>query len=94
MGLNDVMARLGEQKASKPTPTEEKGVTFERHEYDRLVEALRIAIRSRIERLAIAKQFNATLTQTATLRQQITDYNQLIFKLRNETARLQSDSIR
>lgn len=82
MGLNDVMARLKEPKASQPTPDKPKGVIFERHEYDRLVEALRIAIRSRVERLKVAKTFNATMTQTATLRQQITDYNQLIFKLR------------
>lgn len=104
MGLNDVMARLKEQKATQPTPTEQ-GLVLSRLQLDRITEALRIAKRSREAEMKIVKRTKAERSkagepikreenQIATLCKQITDYNQLILLLRNETARLQSDSIR
>lgn len=42
MGLNDVMARLKEPKATQPTPTEQ-GLILSRLQLDRITEALRIA---------------------------------------------------
>lgn len=89
MGLNEVMAGLRERKASHPVsqPPKEQGMILSRHERDRITEALRIAVNAKKAKLAIAKEFNATATQTATLRQQVTDFNELICKFRNETAR-------
>lgn len=46
MGLNDVMARLKEPNATQPTPTEQ-GLVLSRLQLDRILEALRIAKRSR-----------------------------------------------
>lgn len=104
MGLNNVMARLKEPKASKPIPAEQ-GLVLSRLQLDRITEALRIAKRSREAELRIAKRIKAERSksgnpikreenQIATLCKQITDYNQLILLLRNETSRLQSKSIR
>ena len=104
MGLNDVMARLKGPKASQPTPTEQ-GLALSRLQLDRITEALRIAKRSREAELRIVKRTKAERSkagepikreenQIATLCKQITDYNQLILLLRNETSNLQSNCIR
>ena len=104
MGLNDVMARLKEPKASQPTPTEQ-GLVLSRLQLDRITEALRIAKRSREAELKTVKRTKTERrksgnpikreeNQIATLCKQITDYNQLILLFRNETSRLQSKSIR
>ena len=104
MALNDVMARLKEPKAAQSAPTEQ-GLILSRLQLDRITEALRIAKRSREAELRTVKRTKAERNkagdpikreenQIATLCKQITDYNQLILLLRNETSRLQSDSIR
>ena len=104
MGLNDVMARLKEPKATQPT-SPEQGLILSRLQLDRITEALRIAKRSREAELRTVKRTKSERSksgnsikreenQIATLCKQITDYNQLILLLRNETSRLQSDSIR
>ena len=104
MGLNDIMARLKEPKASQPTPIEQ-GLVLSRLQLDRITEALRIAKRSREAELKTVKRTKSERSksgnsikreenQIATLCKQITDYNQLILLFRNETANLQSDSIR
>lgn len=104
MGLNDIMARLKEPKASQPIPIEQ-GLVLSRLQLDRITEALRIAKRSREAELRIVKRTKAEGSkagepikreenQIATLCKQITDYNQLILLFRNETSRLQSNSIR
>ena len=104
MGLNDVMARLKEPKASQPTAAEQ-GLVLSRLQLDRITEALRIAKRSREAELKTAKRTKAEKSksgnlikreenQIATLCKQITDYNQLILLFRNETSNLQSNCIR
>lgn len=104
MGLNDVMARLKEPKATQPTVTEQ-GLVLSRPQLDRITEALRIAKRSREAELKTVKRTKSERrkagepikreeNQIATLCKQITDYNQLILLFRNETSRLQSKSIR
>ena len=55
MGLNDIMARLKEPKATQPTPTEQ-GLILSRLQLDRITEALRIAKRSREAELRIVKR--------------------------------------
>lgn len=104
MGLNDIMARLKEPKASQPIPTEQ-GLVLSRLQLDRITEALRIAKRHREAELKAVKRTKTERrkagnpikreeNQIATLGKQIIDYNQLILLLRNETSRLQSKSIR
>ena len=104
MGLNDIMARLKEPKATQPTLAEQ-GLVLSRRQLDRIIEALRIAKRSREAELRIAKRTKAERrkaenpikreeNQIATLCKQITDYNQLILLFRDETSRLQFKSIR
>ena len=93
MGLNDIMARLKEPKATQPTPAEQ-GLVLSRPQLDRITEALRIAKRTKSERRKSGNPIKREENQIATLCKQITDYNQLILLFRNETSRLQSKSIR
>lgn len=93
MGLNDVMARLKEPKATQPTPAEQ-GLVLSRLQLDRITEALRIVKRTKAERSKAGEPIKREENQIATLCKQITDYNQLILLFRDETSRLQSKSIR
>lgn len=54
------------------------------HQRNRIIEALRIAVKKRKAELETAKKFNATKTQTETWRQMIQDYENIIKLIRDE----------
>ena len=69
MGLNDMIER--QKKSNLFT------LQLTRHQMNRIIEALRIATRTR-EKQRQANRECATATQLATIEQQIKDYNDLI----------------
>lgn len=63
-------------------------------EYGQCEAEMKIVKRTKAERSKAGEPIKREENQMATLCKQITDYNQLILLLRNETSRLQSKSIR